>query len=236
LVALLCNAADACAPTSLQLLRLLLPALPPQQSSERQEVLLQLVQHCVKAGRCSELEVVLSSCCGSTRSQARLLRELLPSIQLPEDDTYLAGKPLMAAAGAAAAVPGPVAAALLLLQCPGAPADLLSRLVANPYLATAHPAEYLGAEVRPSLPAVFMPCRKGLVLLFRQLAEVARLPPGARVKDVALYKLMVRAVLQACSVDLLGAFLGYMEVHGEGMLGELPVVLEEVEEGEGAGW
>ncbi|WIA21916.1 hypothetical protein OEZ85_004283 [Tetradesmus obliquus] len=116
---------------------------------------------------------------------------------------------------------------------PGAPADMLSRFVVNPYLATAHPAEYLGAEVRPSLPAVFMPCKKGLMLLFRRLAAAQQLPPGARVKDAALYKLMVRVVLQACSVDLLGAFLGFMEAHGEAMLEEQPRVLEEIE---GTAW
>ncbi|WIA42358.1 hypothetical protein OEZ86_008367 [Tetradesmus obliquus] len=116
---------------------------------------------------------------------------------------------------------------------PGAPADMLSRFVVNPYLATAHPAEYLGAEVRPSLPAVFMPCKKGLMLLFRRLAAAQQLPPGARVKDAALYKLMVRVVLQACSVDLLGAFLGFMEAHGKAMLEEQPRVLEEIE---GTAW
>jgi hypothetical protein len=81
-----------------------------------------------------------------------------------------------------------------------------------------------------------MPCKRGLALLFQQLAAVQRLPPGARVKDVALYKLMVRVVLQACSVDLLGAFLGFMEVHGEAMLGELPRVLEEAEGVDQVAW
>ncbi|KAF6263972.1 hypothetical protein COO60DRAFT_266104 [Scenedesmus sp. NREL 46B-D3] len=234
LLALLSNAADAGAPTSLQLLRLLLPALPPQQSSERQQLLLQLVQHCLRAGRCAELEVVLSSCCSSVRNQGRLLRELLLSIQLPDDETYLGRQPAAAAAAVAAAAPagttlqeqGPVAAAVLLLQRPGAPADMLSCCVANPYLRAAHPAEYLGAEVRPSLPAVFMPCKKGLTLLFRRLAAERRLPPGARVKDAALYKLMAQVVLQACSVDLLGAFLGFMEVHGEAMLAQIPRVTD----------
>jgi hypothetical protein len=81
-----------------------------------------------------------------------------------------------------------------------------------------------------------MPCKGGLALLFGQLAAAQGLPPGARVKDVALYKLMVRVVLQACSVDLLGAFLGFMDVHGEAMLGELPRVLEESEAAAQVAW
>jgi hypothetical protein len=108
-----------------------------------------------------------------------------------------------------------------LLQCPGSN-DLLSCYVSHPCLSINQPREYLRATARPHLPAAFLACRKGLTQLLQAVTAQEVCPPGARVKQVELYKLAVRTVLQACDLDLLGAFFGLMDKHGAEMLSGLP--------------
>lgn len=237
LLNLLKTAAAAGPPESVLLLRLLLPALPASRTPQRNQILALFMKFCLEWGLVDELEVVLAVCGRGARARGQLLRQVAGYLQLPEDNSYLGhlpGTDSGSPAAAAAAVPGPIAAAVAVMHQSGS-TDMLSLYVTHPYMQLISVDPYLRATSRPAFAPSFMPCKKGLTLLFIQLTKLDQLPASAKVNDVSLYGLMVMVVTQASDVGLLHAFLCFMDKHGESLLADVvgrldaPVVLTHVE-------
>lgn len=120
--------------------------------------------------------------------------------------------------------------------------DLVSSLLAQSYLSVCMPGEYLGATARPAQPAVHIPSLSNFTRLLMRLGLREELPPGARCRDLPLFRLLVRTVLQSCDVDALHALLLFMQRHGgtvvqgmpEDALRALRVEAEAVQAAEGA--
>lgn len=192
------------------------------QSGEQQHVLLMLAKACFEAGRAAQLEVVVEAAGRPRPGQRRgFLRELRLHLQLPsslqqsqpelqqQEDHWARADTTNSSSGSAGSSGGSSAAgqvsgssssstldaALALIAQPQA-TDLVSSLLSQAYFAVCMPGEYLGATARPMQPAVHIPSLKTFTQLLRRLALAAELPPGARSRDLPLFRLLVRTVLQ----------------------------------------
>jgi hypothetical protein len=204
------------------------------------------------AGRVEQLLAVVEAVGRPRTVQRRLLRrflaELRSCLQLPggtlqyanhyahhhqqqQQQTFLGasfpqhpiqpGSSSSANSSSSSSSDGVLAAAMALMEAPQC-SDMLSSLLTQSYLAVSMPGEYLGAVPRPAQPAVHIPSLHSLTQLLLQLAERAELPPGARCKDLPLFRMYVRTVLQSCDLYLMHALLLFMQRHGAEVMVDMP--------------
>jgi hypothetical protein len=232
LLALLKSAVFLQGPSSVDILRQLLWALTDAegQSHERQQLLLALAKACFNVGRLEQLVLVVEAA-GRPRveSRRRFLRDLRSHLQLPLNEPlqqqHHQQQQLQTAGGSCGSsgngVGSAVDAALALMEQPMC-SDVVSSLLTQSYLAVCMPGEYLGSTVRPMQPAAHIPSLQSFTDLLLQLAQKADVPGGARSKDLPLFKLLVRTVLQSCDVYLLHALLLFMQRHWAAVLADMP--------------
>lgn len=216
-------------PSGVEILRLLLGVLADNtfeggQSSERQHVLMALAKACFAAGRVEQLLLVVEAAGRPRVGQRRsFMRELRSQLQLPHaaavnttcDHLQQGG------GGSSSSGGGAVAAALALMDQPTC-SDMVSSLLAQSYFAVCMPGEYLGGAARPMQPAAHIPCLSAFTELLLVLAERPELPPGARCRDLPLFRLLVRTVLQSADVYLLHALLLFLQRHGSAVMADMP--------------
>jgi hypothetical protein len=70
-------------------------------------------------------------------------------------------------------------------------------------------------------PAVHIPSVPVFTQLLLHLAQQPELPPGARCRDLPLFRLLVRTVLQSGDVYLLHALLLFMQRHGGAVMADM---------------
>jgi hypothetical protein len=218
-------------PCSVDILRQLLGVLTDSegQSSERQHVLMALAKACFAAGRTEQLVVVVEAAGRPRVGQRRpFLRELRSQLQLPHRELPLSQQQQQQHADGTGGSSGSnrgssdaLAAAVVLME-ESTCSDIMSSLLAQSYLAVCMPSEYLGAVARPVQPAVHIPSVQSFTKLLLQLAQKADLPPGARSRDLPLFRLLVRTVLQSCDVYLMHALLLFMQRHGSALMADMP--------------
>jgi hypothetical protein len=201
------------------------------QSNERQQVLLALAKACFNAGRSEQLVLVVEAA-GRPRveQRRRFLRDLRSYLQLPLDEPLQQQQQQLGTGGSSggssdgssgSGIGLAVGAALALMEQPMC-SDVVSSLLSQSYFAVCMPGEYLGSTVRPMQPAAHIPSLQSFTELLLQLAQKADVPAGARSRDMPLFKLLVRTVLQSCDVYLLHALLLFMQRHGTAMLADMP--------------
>jgi hypothetical protein len=190
-----------------------------------------LAKACFAAGRAEQLLVVVEAAGRPRVGQRRpFLRELRSQLQLPHRELLLSQQQQQQqqqqqkhadGAGGSRGSSDELAAALALLE-ESTCSDIMSSLLAQSYLAVCMPGEYLGAIARPVQPAVHIPSVRSYTTLLLLLAQKQDLPPGARSRDLPLFRLLVRTVLQSCDVYLMHALLLFMQRHGTALMADMP--------------